>query len=86
MCINVNEINIKLKHRTITHFIVCDESVCFVNIYVHSIDVLLERSCIDLIDSDLLRYALISKVTEVIDPTLRTVLCQWKTAGCQIIV
>lgn len=39
-----NEINIKLKHRTITHFIVCDESVCFVNIYVHSIDVLLERS------------------------------------------
>lgn len=48
MCINVykcyNEINIKLKHRTITHFIVCDESVCFVNIYVHSIDVLLERS------------------------------------------
>lgn len=84
MCINVNEINIKLKHRTITHFIVCDESVCYVSIYVHSIDVLLERSLTS--DSDLLRYALISKVTEVIDPTLRTVLCQWKTAGCQIIV
>lgn len=55
------------------YFIVCDEFVCFVNIYVYLIDVLFEWLLI--LDLDLLCYVLISKVMEVIDLIFCIVLC-----------